>query len=165
MALFRRKSEVEEEVPELEQYYAQRRTSSAWSWLMALVTMILTILIIIGLFFGGRWVYRELISNDQQPSTPTVNAPAVTEQTTVPQSGVTTLPAGESAENSQAQASNPPTVNGGTQQPVTSSTNATSGQTTNILPNSGPGSVALLALIVATGTYLSRIFYLARVKS
>ena len=161
MALFRRKDEVVEEVPELERYYAERQTSSAWSWLMALVTMILTILIIIGLFFAGRWVYRELIA-DEKSAQPTVNAPVATSTESSTQAttgGTTSLPAGEGTTGQP---------NGGTA-PVTSSTNATAGSSasttsasSNALPDSGPGTTIAITAVIAATAYFLRLYQLSR---
>ena len=153
MAIFNRnKNEVIEEVPELEQYYAQRRTSGIWGWIMALITIALTVLIIIGLFYGGRWVYNQI--NDETTTTPTVNAPANT-STSQPssESGVKTLPSGESTtdtatNSSQSTASNTPTA--------TSSTSVTATPSSKI-PDSGPGDVLLIALGASIVGYLLRI--------
>jgi cytoskeletal protein RodZ len=156
MAFLNRQSEVVEEVPELEHYYAQRRTSNFWGWVMAAITILLTVLIIIGLFYGGRWVYREL--NDSQVDEPTVTAPV---NSPTPQSTenkeVATLPAGES--NDSNSASQPTT---GT--PVTSSTNATA-RTPSQIAKSGPGETMLIAISSATLAYVASLYYFSRQHS
>lgn len=160
MAFFRRKSEVIEEVPELEQYYAERRTGNVWGWVMALVTMALTVLIIVGLFYGGRWVYREL--NNQDAAKPTVTAPA-NPSDSKEISGVTSLPSDEpssatrSDQSSAGSTTNPtgPTTN------TTNTSNNTSGTQTQI-PDTGPGEIFAIALIAVVCGYLLRAKMLAQ---
>lgn len=132
---------------------------------MALVTMILTILIIIGLFYGGRWVYRELNTDEATTTpttqtTPTVNAPQnppAGNQNNAQTGG--TLPAGES-ENS----------NSGSAESSAQSTNQSTSQTqptqtttaNNNLPNSGPGETFAVALLAFAIAYIYRLFKLAK---
>ena len=154
MALFRRK-EVTEEVPELEKYYAQKRTSSAMSWLFAVATMFLTILIVLGLFFGGRWAYRQIVDNDKK-DTPTVQTPSQAGQN--PQQ-VTTLPGdGSEGSTSGSAQTNPTNTSGGVVSESTASATAS-------LPNSGPGEVISIALIAGLGAYVARLYFVSRQNS
>lgn len=61
MALFqRRKSQT---ISELEDYYSNRNNSTAKAWVMALLSLLVTVALLSILFFGGRWIYRTL-TND-----------------------------------------------------------------------------------------------------
>ncbi len=63
------KAQVPEEV---EQYYeSTRKERVGIAWLLALATLLLTLLIALGLFFAGRWAYRKFIANDDSSSTAT----------------------------------------------------------------------------------------------
>lgn len=62
MALFNRRRN--QSLSELESYYAARRGRSGTAWLMALLSLVVTVAILAGLFFGGRWVYRALRDNN-----------------------------------------------------------------------------------------------------
>lgn len=61
-----RRKNTQENVPEevKEYYQAERRERVGVAWLLALVTLAVTILLAAALFFGGRWVYRSLFVDD-----------------------------------------------------------------------------------------------------
>jgi hypothetical protein len=71
MALFRRKkSESVQLPPEVQEYYqSERRERMGMTWLLAALTFVVTIVLAIGLFFGGRWAYRQVFDrgNDITP--------------------------------------------------------------------------------------------------
>jgi hypothetical protein len=70
MALFRRRKTNSTLPPEVQQYYETERRDSSWlAWLLAAVTLLCAVLIVTGLFFGGRWAYRELTGNDKPATT------------------------------------------------------------------------------------------------
>lgn len=60
-------------IAELEEYYAnenQRKTRTGAAWFMALLSLLITIAVIVALFFAGRWIYRAVTNNDaDSPST------------------------------------------------------------------------------------------------
>lgn len=63
MAIFRRnKSANSPAVPEeVNEYYQAEKRDRTWmAWLLALLSLAVTTLLIMGLFFGGRWVYRKI---------------------------------------------------------------------------------------------------------
>lgn len=68
MALLRRKKKVTTNIPELQEYYAnQRKESTGLAWLLAIGSLIATVALLIGLFWGGRWLYRRI--NDKKDKT------------------------------------------------------------------------------------------------
>jgi len=62
MPLFKRKDKTT--IAELEEYYAnQNNNRNGKAWFMALLSLIITLAVLAGLFFGGRWLYR-LVTDD-----------------------------------------------------------------------------------------------------
>ena len=65
MAFFKRQR-VDTDIPELQEYYAAKRANnSASAWALALLSLIVTVAVIMGAFFGGRWAWRKLKSSDK----------------------------------------------------------------------------------------------------
>lgn len=61
-------------IAELEEYYAnqdQKKTKTGKAWLMAFLSILITVAIIVGLFFGGRWLYRAITDNSSDTATTT----------------------------------------------------------------------------------------------
>ncbi len=68
--LFKRNNKTT--IAELEEYYANqenRKTRTGKAWLMAFVSLFITLAVIALLFFGGRWLYRTLTDNDSKTTT------------------------------------------------------------------------------------------------
>lgn len=64
MALFRKNKQNDVLPEEVQDYYrAEQRDRMGMAWLLAVGAFIATILVVFGLFFAGRWVYRSLTSN------------------------------------------------------------------------------------------------------
>lgn len=74
MGLFSRNKKVADDsaVPEeIRDYYEAEKRDRMWVvWLLSGATFLVTVLVVLGLFWGGRWVYRE-ITKDDQPATVT----------------------------------------------------------------------------------------------
>jgi len=67
----KRKTTDTTDVPkEVQDYYqSERREHVGVAWLLALGTLLLTMALAVGLFFGGRWVYRTLFDDTKdQPA-------------------------------------------------------------------------------------------------
>ena len=84
---FRRKQMREEAqqplstVPaEVQDYYeSTRRSHTSIVWLLALGTLVVTLVLAMGIFFGGRWTYRSVTHKKNKPQAPTaVNKPSNT---------------------------------------------------------------------------------------
>ncbi len=74
---FNRKKNTEEVPAEVQEYYqAERRERTGIAWLLAVVTLVATLAIAAGLFYGGRWVYRQIAGNGDEPA---VTEPTETE--------------------------------------------------------------------------------------
>lgn len=64
MALFNRKKKNSVVLPEIEKYYeAERRERSGLAWILAAVSVAGVVLLLLGLFFGGKWAYHRVKSN------------------------------------------------------------------------------------------------------
>lgn len=69
-ALFKRNDKTT--IAELEEYYAnQNKRRSGTAWLMAFLSLLITIAIIVALFFAGRWIYRAIFDNNDASETGT----------------------------------------------------------------------------------------------
>lgn len=147
--------------PEVQDYYQSERRDRSWlAWVIGLGTLLATILVVLGLFYGGRWVYRKVKPQDnpntaqvqtenpapqpeenQQPegqapsNAPTPNS-AVT-PTPTPQSGSTPSPTPTPAPGPVAQAPNTQGKGGSSD-----------------LPTTGPADNAAIFLLVSTAGYL-----------
>jgi cytoskeletal protein RodZ len=69
MGLFNRNKQTT--IAELEEYYASQNSSrrTAKAWFMALLSLLITIAVIVGLFMGGRWLYRTLTDSANDTTT------------------------------------------------------------------------------------------------
>lgn len=67
MNLFNRRNKVDPNLPPEVQAYSQaeRRERMGVAWLFGIVSLIVTLVLITGLFFGGRWVYRKIARKDK----------------------------------------------------------------------------------------------------
>lgn len=75
MALFRRKKAEKPVTKEVEQYIkAEKRERAGLAWLLALVAMAVAALVIIALFFGGRWAYDRIWNDEDSSSTQTASS-------------------------------------------------------------------------------------------
>lgn len=55
---------------EIQNYYqSERPARTGVAWLLALTTLVVTLVVALGLFFGGRYIYRIIANNDDQPTT------------------------------------------------------------------------------------------------
>lgn len=152
MALFGRKQPDIDSVPqEVQDYYqSERRERTGVAWLLALATLVVTLLLAIGLFYGGRWVYRTAFKNDSTP-TATQTATSTTasvevnntddQQSSSTDTDTATPTASPSPSSSPASTSSP--------SPTPAATNATSTNSSTALVNTGPGD-ALTVFVVAT---------------
>ena len=170
MALFsRNKTDQDGMPPEVQNYYQAEGRQRSWTaWLMALATLFVTVVVVLGIFFGGRWAFRKLKNGGQ---------PTVTVQTETEKPAETAAPANPTtpaAPSTPKTPSTPQTSSTSTSQPSQASlpesastqpSAATPGKATGSnLPSTGPGD--MVAVFVLT-TIIAAIFHnrVLRVRS
>lgn len=162
MALFRRKKQVTTEIPELQDYYAtQKKDNTAVAWLLAISSLLITVLIFVGLFMGGRWLYRTLTDKDQPNTTTTQTEDASTGSPNTSTETSPENPNNTSTAPNDSTSTPSPTPPTSTPQGVSPNQSAQSNQSataaTTALPNSGPGSIAVIFTVTTVaGTVLYR---------
>lgn len=170
MALFKRNKDQtvqsEVQVPaEIQEYYqAERRERAGVAWLLALGTLVVTLLLAVGLFFGGRWVYRK--TTHKNTSTAKTNTSQSSDQSTpdnTSSSSTSSSTDQSSSSNSSASSSASTPTSNSSSAPAASSSTATPSQTStgsssNSLPNTGPGDVlAIFAITAIAGALAHRL--------
>lgn len=183
MALFRRnKSANSPALPEeVNDYYQAEKRDRTWmAWLLALLSLAVTTLIIMGLFFGGRWVYRKIRPNNQ-PAVPiagnqTSDSPAPATDGDANNQGANTEPSQQEKEREEQRKKeeeekrkeqerarvNAPT--NPTPAPTAQNPSPTSGPATTTTPNAdsnlpetGPGDlIAVFVLTTLAGALVHR---------
>ncbi len=150
---FKRKQTNQPPVPsEVKDYYqAERRERVGVAWLLALATLVTTIVLAVGLFFGGRWVYRKVTKHDKPTTTVSTNKGTANQ----PTSGQT---GSSGAQNTKPQTAAPDNPNGSSTSGTASSTSTPSPstpassqpQTSSALANTGPGDTIGIFVGVST---------------
>lgn len=155
--------------PEVQEYYqAERRERTGIAWLLAVGTLIVTILLVLALFFGGRWIYQKLTRRDNTNTTQTQSSDTSKTGDTTNQSsnGSSTAPSNKPSSGTSTQPSNSGT-NSLPAVPPSSSSSTSKGVVppsvarTNI-PNTGPGDTVAIFFAVSLLGYLSHRFIIAK---
>lgn len=61
---------------EVQEYYeSTRKERTGAAWLLTLATLLITVILAVALFFGGRWIYQQFTSNDEQAQPATEQQP------------------------------------------------------------------------------------------
>lgn len=156
MKLFNRNNPVDVPTEIKEYYQSEHRERVGVAWLLAVVTLIVTVGIILGLFFGGRYVYRKLA----QHTTPAKVSQSVGKNIqSKPQKVTSPTPSSGSASASNPSATPTPASSGGQ---VSSSAATTSEPTSDAtrLANTGPTdtlALFMIATVLGIGLYQLRL--------
>lgn len=162
MALFnRRKNQT---ITELESYYAGKKNQNLKAWIMALLSLLVTVAVIAALFFGGRWIYRAL--TDDSSDTNTTNSDT-TEQAENANNGggsLTISNADESDSTTESSEEFPEVVTDeAASTDVPSSSRAVASNSTSVakgsdLPNTGSGDILVVVPMITFigGYFISR---------
>lgn len=126
--------------PEVQAYtQAEHRDRMGKAWLIGVLSLIITVLFLMGIFFGGRWVYQKITGNNATTNTET-QTPAEDNSST--EKSKSDDQASQTPNESPTQSETPSTSSNPqsnpTQQP-TQSTNPQASQTPAI-PRTGPDS-------------------------
>lgn len=164
MRLFRRSSKIPSTVPpEVAEYYqSERRGHRGLAWVTTIVTLLVTVAIVIGLFLAGRWLYHTLHhtaattstttssnTNDSSKKKTTQTNSSDTNTSSDKQHSSDTPPSdsqGTSGNSARPQESTPSADD--TTTTKNSSNNST--QSPEPLANTGPGDSAVLTFVVIT---------------
>lgn len=158
MAWFQRGKDVEP--TSLEQYYADQQRRGAGAWLMALGAFLVTLILVFGIFWGGRWIYRKVTHKDNSAQiatkpegNPFSNANIKTDTSKKPQ-GVVNAPTNPSSSSSSSSSSTAQT----TPPPAAGSTTSPQTQATGPITNTGPGDqLAIFIAVTVAGTLLYQL--------
>jgi len=136
--------------PEVQQYYqAEHRERIGMAWLLAFLSLVLTIVVIVGIFFGGRWTWHKLTHKNQPVATtskPKVGTPVTT---STPQTSSTSTNTPSQALQPAAPA-NTPVPSGPTSSTTTPQVAASPSTTSNQnLSNTGPGDTVGIFIAVS----------------
>jgi cytoskeletal protein RodZ len=129
VAIFNRQSNKSKpQVPKaVEDYYqAEQRDRRGLAWLLAFVTLVVTVLVFSGLFFGGRAVYRSITKDNKQPKTA-----STTKQ----------KPANSSSNSSSSPSQSQPSPNSSTSPTPNPNPTPQTQPTPSTVPNTGPGNL------------------------
>ncbi len=162
---FRREKNVDTVPEEIQEYYqSERRERTGIAWLLALGALLVTIVLAILLFFGGRWIYRTVFDKDDSSDNPQT-AQEEGSQAGTPGSGDQTPSSqtpGQSSTSSTNTDTTPPTTTP-TPTGAGSGSDVAGSQTTTVpaagdLPDTGAGDIvavfAATTLAAASGHYV-----------
>jgi cytoskeletal protein RodZ len=136
MKLFnRRKKVIDTNIPPEVQAYSQaeHRERMGVAWLVGVVSLVLTIFVLAGLFFGGRWLYRAIAgptNNESQTQTTDKEQTSEDKQQANDENTSTSKPENDST----APSNNTPQAVPATPTPATTPTTGPS------IPRTGPDS-------------------------
>lgn len=162
---FRRDNSDSENLPtEIKEYYqTERRERVGVAWLLALGTLVLTLILATGLFFGGRWAYRKIAGTDK-PANVSQTESSDQSDTQGETSSPTTTSTEDATGTSSATTSTPSTApQASSPTPAPQPTVAANSTT---LPNTGPGEVlGVFASVTAAGTVAHSVMLSRRKRS
>lgn len=166
---------VEQEQPksnlpkEVQDYYESgSRERRGMAWLLGLGTLLVTLLLAAGIFFGGRWIYNKIANNNDQPQ----DTAQIGEDQKKEESNQNNQNSGSNSSDSNSNQNQPqptpaptPTPTPAptpTPQPTPTPVPAPQTQDSKSVPNTGPGDV--VAIAVATTVVSMAGFYVVQLK-
>lgn len=164
MALFKRnKTTIDNDLAmpqELQEYYAAESRNRGWmAWVLGLTTLFVTVVIALGLFYGGRYTYRKLAKKDNKPQVA---------QTETHKEGDSSHDETKEEDESETSAPTSDTsTTTGTDAPHTSSTSTSTPSNTSptvtgtvtTIPNTGTGNtIAIFVAVSLLGYFAHRRF-------
>lgn len=168
MALFRR-NRVEEEsttLPDTTVYDTPPPERSWTAWLWSLATLLVTVLAVVSLFYGGRWVYRKATHKPAKVAT-TQNQPTALPEEKDKSGESESVQSNRDNEQSNSSSSN--TTSQTTNQTGTSSTStstpssaAANASNSSNLPNTGPGDTVAIFFAMVVLAYAAHRAYLSK---
>ena len=167
---FKRRNKAQENVPqEVQEYYqAEKRERMGLAWALAFITLAVTVGVVLGLFFGGRALYRHVNNKTKTATTQSANtenqnqANQSTNSTESSQSSSANNSSSSNNQSSQSSSSNSTSSSSSsTSQPSQPSSNTSSQAGKGAIVNTGPGETAAasftIASVVGFGLYEIRL--------
>lgn len=153
MALFRRNKTDQAGMPtEVQDYYKTvGREHTGVAWLLALATLLVTVVVVLGLFFGGRWAFRKLKNSDKPAPV------AVQTDTTKDQGTKAAEPTPNTSDAPTTPPAQTPPASNPTPAPATTPTPARNSN----LPSTGPEDTLAIFLAVSVLAYIIHRRFLA----
>ena len=154
---------------EVQEYYeAERREHIGVAWLLAFVTLVVTVVVIIGLFVGGRWAYRKYahkntshtstIAISPKPQVQSNNNSAATTNTATPSGSTTSQTPASTTTTTQPKTSSPATTTS-----TSSAANSTAqSSASQNLTNTGPGDTLAVFIGVSALATAGHLLYSRR---
>lgn len=135
----------EAKVPtEVKEYYESgRKQKTGMAWLLALGTLLVTVVLAMLLFFGGRWVYQQLAGDDQPAQQPTAQEADLQSDNVQPDQPDNTNSETNQTANDAEQDSQDSDSEQSTQGAAGQSSTPGTGTTGTEIPNTGPGAGGL----------------------
>ena len=145
-------TEVPEQIQE-EYYQTERRERTGIAWLLAFGTLIATIVVAAGIFFGGRLAYRTFVDDGDEPSTQT----AENEHQPAPEESARNQEDQNKASGGAAQNQDNDGVQGSNTTPQSSTPSNSSSN--NSIPNTGPSNTLAIFFGVSIFGYIIHRMY------
>jgi hypothetical protein len=120
-------------------YYPQRRVGMAW--LLGIATLVLTILLALGFFYGGRWVYRTVFDNDSSNTASDEQSDGTVELDGLSIDGDTSEPSATSDDNDVDDDDDDIFGSDTDEEASSDSGTSSANDTASPLPNSGPSEL------------------------
>lgn len=161
MALFRRNRD-KTVMPEIEKYYeAERRERAGLAWLLALVSVAVVGLALIGIFYGGKWVVNRITKDDEPVAVQKTdnNGEKIESDGTINDGGSQNENKPDASTPTPATPSNNPSPVA--QTPASqSSTPASSNAQSSNLPRTGAGSMIMIFITSGISAWVIAQLYL-----
>jgi cytoskeletal protein RodZ len=143
-------------LPEVDEYYAGEQRS-AWAWVLALIALLIAVLFLLSLFWGGKWLYGKVTDNNDEPtvaiSTPNEQKAVSNGKTDASGDSSTTTPV--VTPDTSDQSSPAPNT-------TTPSTTPSANPTPTTTPKTGIGNLAPIFVLVSLLSASVRSSYLRR---
>lgn len=158
--------------PEVNEFYkAEGRERTVVAWIMAIGTLILTILVVLGLFYGGRWAVRKIknrnntsvaVHTEKVSSTNTSKSESGNSETS--QNTGTSGATSSTSANSTSSTSNSSATSAPASSSTTPAANSAQSNANSRLTNTGPGDTFAIFMAVSVLAYFVHRFYLTKSK-
>lgn len=142
--------ELNELPAEVQEYYqSEQQQRSGMAWLLGLATLGVTLLLTLGLFFGGRWVYRKVANPAANNPTNQQAAKDHEKQKSGASTDTSKQNQGTSSTNTTTPNTTPPAPTGSTPSRSTPSSPAPQRTTGGKTPDTGPGDVVAIFVVTS----------------